>query len=76
MYNISACSCLFVDRKGRIIMHKHHALWLGLPLLLIVIFALSQAWLPGRISGAAILLAIIVALAIIFVLRFRKTFQD
>lgn len=57
-------------------MHKNHALWLGLPLLLLVIFALLQAYQPGRISGAVVLVAIIVALAIIFVLRFGKTFRD
>lgn len=57
-------------------MHRNHALWLGLPLLGIVIFALLQAWLPGRISGAVALVVMIAALAVIFVLRFRKTFQD
>ncbi len=57
-------------------MHKNHALWLGLPLLLLVIFALTQVYQPGRISGAVVLIAIIVALAIIFVLRFGKTFRD
>ena len=57
-------------------MHRNHALWLGLPLLGIVIFALVQMWLPGRISGAVALVVMIAALAVIFVLRFRKTFQD
>ena len=57
-------------------MHRNHALWLGLPLLGIVIFALSQVWLPGKISGAVALLVLVVALVVIFVLRFRKTFLD
>ncbi len=57
-------------------MHRNHALWLGLPLLGIVIFALSQVWLPGQISGAVALLVLVVALVVIFILRFRKTFLD
>ena len=57
-------------------MHLNHALWLGLPLLGIVVFALVQAWLPGKVSGAVILVVLVVALVIIFLLRFRKTFQD
>ena len=56
-------------------MHRNHALWLGLPLLLIIIFAVSNAWLPGR-AGVYFLGAIIVALVIIFTLRFKKTFWD
>ena len=57
-------------------MHRNHALWLGLPLLGIVIFALAQVWLPGQISGAVALLVLVVALVVIFMLRFRKTFLD
>ena len=57
-------------------MHLNHALWLGLPLLGLALFALLQVWMPGRISGVVILVALIVALVIIFLLRFRKTFQD
>ena len=57
-------------------MHLNHALWLGLPLLGIVVFALVQAWLPGKVSGAVILVALVVALVVIFLLRFKKTFQD
>ena len=57
-------------------MHLNHALWLGLPLLGLVIFALLQVWMPGRITGAVALVVLIVALVIIFLLRFRKTFQD
>lgn len=56
-------------------MHRNHALWLGLPLLLVIIFAPIRAWLPGR-PGALLLAAIIVALVVIFLLRFRKTFRD
>ena len=57
-------------------MHRSHALWLGIPLLFIVAFALVQAWAPGRISGAVFLVVLVAALVIIFVLRFRKTFRD
>lgn len=56
-------------------MHRNHALWLGLPLLLIVVFALTRAWLPGR-PGTLLLAAIIIILVVIFVMRFRKTFRD
>ena len=57
-------------------MHRSHALWLGLPLLFIVIFALAQAWLPGRLPGVVLLVALGITLVVIFALRFRKTFQD
>ena len=57
-------------------MHLNHALWLGLPLLFIAIFALAQVWLPGRISGVVVLVVLVVALVVIFALRFRKPFQD
>ena len=55
-------------------MHRNHALWLGLPLLLIVVFALTRARLPGQ-SGTLLLAAIII-LVVIFLMRFRKTFRD
>ena len=57
-------------------MHRNHALWLGIPLLFIVAFALVQAWAPGRISGAVFLVLLVSALVVIFVLRFRRTFRD
>jgi hypothetical protein len=57
-------------------MHRNHALWLGIPLLFIILFALFQAWAPGRISGSVFLVLLVVALVVIFVLRFRKTFRD
>lgn len=57
-------------------MHRSHALWLGIPLLFIVVFALIQAWAPGRISGAVFLVVLVSALVVIFVLRFRRTFRD
>ncbi len=57
-------------------MHRNHALWLGLPLLAIIAFALVQAWLPVKLSGAVVLVALVIALVVIFTLRFRKTFQD
>ena len=56
-------------------MHLNHALWLGLPLLLLALFALTRAWLPGR-PGALLLAVIIIVLVVIFVMRFRKTFRD
>ena len=56
-------------------MHRNHALWLGIPLLFIVLFALFQAWAPGRISGTIFLVLLVVALVIIFVLRYKKTFH-
>jgi len=56
-------------------MHLNHALWLGLPLLLLALFALTRASLPGR-PGALLLAAIIIVLVVIFVMRFRKTFRD
>ena len=56
-------------------MHLNHALWLGLPLLLLALFVLTRAWLPGR-PGALLLAAIIIVLVVIFVMRFRKTFRD
>ena len=56
-------------------MHLNHALWLGLPLLLIVVFALTRGLLPGR-PGTLLLAAIIVVLVVIFLMRFRKTFRD
>ncbi len=57
-------------------MHRNHALWLGIPLLFIVAFALVQAWAPGRITGAVFLFVLVAALVIIFMLRFKKTFRD
>ncbi len=57
-------------------MHRSHALWLGIPLLFIVAFALVQAWAPGRVSGAIFLVVLVSALVVIFVLRFRRTFRD
>ena len=57
-------------------MHRNHALWLGIPLLFIVAFALIQAWAPGRVPGAVFMGVLVAALVIIFVLRFRKTFRD
>ena len=57
-------------------MHLNHALWLGLPILGIVLFVLVQSFLPGRIPGAALLVVLVVTLVIIFVLRFKKTFRD
>ena len=57
-------------------MHRNHALWLGIPLLFIVGFALMQAWAPGRIPGAVFLALLGSALVVIFLLRFRKTFKD
>lgn len=57
-------------------MHRNHALWLGIPLLFILAFALVQAWAPGRISGSVFLVLLVAALLAIFVLRFRKTFRD
>ena len=57
-------------------MHLNHALWLGIPLLFIVTFALLQAWAPGRISGAVFLIFMVSALVIIFILRYKKTFHD
>jgi len=57
-------------------MHRNHALWLGIPLLFIILFALFQAWAPGRISGSVFLVLLVATLVIIFVLRFRKTFRD
>ncbi|MDE2938493.1 MAG: hypothetical protein OXR67_06195 [Chloroflexota bacterium] len=57
-------------------MHRSHALWLGIPLMFIVAFALIQAWAPGRISGAVFLVVLVSALVVIFVLRFRRTFRD
>ncbi len=56
-------------------MHRNHALWLGLPLLLIAVFALTRARL-GSQAGALLLAAIIIILVVIFVMRFRKTFRD
>ena len=57
-------------------MHLNHALWLGLPLLLLALFVLTRAWLlPGR-PGALLLAAIIIVLVVVFVMRFRKTFRD
>ena len=56
-------------------MHRNHALWLGLPLLLLALFVLTRAWLPGR-AGAVLLAAIIIILVLIFVTRFSKTFRD
>ena len=32
-------------------MHRSHALWLGIPLLFIVAFALVQAWRRGAYPG-------------------------
>jgi formate-dependent nitrite reductase membrane component NrfD len=57
-------------------MHLNHALWIGLPLLGILVFVLAQTWLPVQIPGAVLVVALIVALVVIFVLRFKKTFQD
>ena len=57
-------------------MHLNHALWLGIPLLFIVAFALLQAWAPGRISGAVFLIFMVSALVIIFILRYKKTFHN
>ena len=57
-------------------MHRSHALWLGIPLLFIVLFALIQAWAPGRISGAVFLVLLVAVLVTIFVLRFNKTFRN
>lgn len=57
-------------------MHRNHALWLGIPLLFIILFALIQAWAPGRISGGVFLVLLVATLVVIFVLRFRKTFRD
>ena len=57
-------------------MHLNHALWLGLPILGIVVFVLVQSFIPGRIPGATVLVALIAALVIIFLLRFKKTFRD
>ncbi len=57
-------------------MHLNHALWLGIPILGIVVFVLLQSLAPGRIPGAAFLVVLIVALVVIFLLRFKKTFQD
>jgi len=57
-------------------MHRNHALWLGIPLLFIVAFALVQAWAPGRIPGSIFLVLLVATLVVIFVLRFRKTFRD
>lgn len=57
-------------------MHLNHALWLGLPILGIVVFVLVQSFMPGRIPGATVLVALIVALVVIFLLRFKKTFRD
>ena len=57
-------------------MHRNHALWLGIPLLFIVAFALIQAVAPGRISGAVFLVLLVTALVVIFILRFRRTFRD
>lgn len=56
-------------------MHRNHALWLGLPLLLLAVFALTRARLPGQ-TGTLLLAAIIIILVVIFVMRFRKTFRD
>ncbi len=57
-------------------MHKNHLLWLGLPILGIVAFAVLQAWLPGRVSGAVIVALLAVVLAIALALHFKRTFQD
>ncbi|MDE2780741.1 MAG: hypothetical protein OXN21_06975 [Chloroflexota bacterium] len=57
-------------------MHLKHMLWIGLPLLGIVIFSALQAWAPGRFSGAIALVIMVAFLAIVFALRFRKTFHD
>ena len=57
-------------------MHRNHALWLGIPLLFIVAFALIQAWAPGRISGAVFLVMLVATLVIIFAWRYRRTFHD
>ena len=42
----------------------------------IVIFSALQAWAPGRFSGAIALVIMVAFLAIVFALRFRKTFHD
>ena len=57
-------------------MHRNHALWLGIPLFFIVLFALVQAWAPGRITGTVFFVLLVSALVIIFVLRYKKTFHD
>ena len=57
-------------------MHKSHALWLGLPLLLIIIFAVSASYLPGKVAGFIVLGAIIGSLSIVLVMRGRSLFHD
>ena len=57
-------------------MHRNHALWLGIPILFLVVFVLLQSWAPGRLTGAVFLGILIATLVIIFLLRYKKTFLD